>query len=564
VDGTYSGSDAAPRRRGIDVRRVIAVSAAATLALGITGGISATAAQGSTARPGAVAGSYTPPPINWHKCSDPTLQQFGAQCGFVIVPLDYRHPHGKKIKLAVSRVRHTVPNSQYQGVMLVNPGGPGGSGLIYSILGQFVPNHAGDAYDWIGFDPRGVGSSRPELTCDRFYFHGDRPPYVPRTKHILHRWVARSKRYAADCKNSAHSGLFRHIKTVDNARDMNSIRAALHQKQINYYGFSYGTYLGQVYATMFPHRVRRMVLDSNVDPRKVFYRSNQLQDVAFQRTFDIYLRWIAKNHKYYHLGRTANAVHRTYRATVAMLNRHAARGILGGDEFTDVMQNPAYYVYNWDSVAHAWQKLVNRHQPGDLIEDYTSANPTTPAGDNGYAIYLGTQCTDAWWPHSQARLNRDNWALNKKYPFLTWPNAWFNGPCAYWKFPNRTKVHVTGRDVHVPVLLIDETFDPATPYEGSLYIRHIFPTASLIEGRNGTTHAGSLSGVACTDDSIARYLQTGAVPPRKPHYGSDKVCPPVPKPTPTVLGSASAAQSLAASAAQEKIRAAMAGYASRP
>ena len=204
---------------------------------------------------------------------------------------------------------------------------------------------------------------------------------------------------------------------------------------------------------------------------------------------------IAKNHQFYHLG-----PHREGGCTRELLGdgrdaRQARRaGHSRRNKFTDVITDPAYYVYNWDSVAHAWQNLVNKHQPGQMIQYYQSANPTTAAGDNGFAIYLGTQCTDASWPRSQARLNRDNWALNRKYPFLTWSNAWFNGPCAYWKYPHRMAVQVAGRNVHVPVLLIDETFDPATPYEGSLYIRHIFPTASLIEGKNGTTHAGSLSG----------------------------------------------------------------------
>jgi hypothetical protein len=111
----------------------------------------------------------------------------------------------------------------------------------------------------------------------------------------------------------------------------------------------------------------------------------------------------------------------------------------------------------------------------------------------------------------------------------------------------------------VPILLIDETYDPATPFEGSLYIRHIFPTASLIEGRNGTTHAGSLSGVACTDDAIARYLQTGAVPPRLNYYGSDKVCPPVPKPNPTAGNAAAASTTAGATraAAWRTLRAAL-------
>ena len=91
-------------------------------------------------------------------------------------------PRVHQIQLAVSRIRHTVPADEYQGVMLVNPGGPGGSGLGLVTLGQYVPRHVGDAYDWIGFDPRGVGSSRPSISCIPNYFHGNRPPYVPSTE----------------------------------------------------------------------------------------------------------------------------------------------------------------------------------------------------------------------------------------------------------------------------------------------------------------------------------------------------------------------------------------------
>jgi pimeloyl-ACP methyl ester carboxylesterase len=480
-----------------------------------------------------VAHGYTPKPISWHGCSDAGLQAVDAQCGFLIVPMDYAHPNGTKIKIAVSRVRHTVAANKYQGIMIVNPGGPGGSGLDLSTLGQYVPNGAGDAYDWIGFDPRGVGSSVPSLSCDRTYFHGDRPPYDPTTKKILHQWIKRSKRYAADCAKIKHSALFRHVKTTDTVADMESIRKALGRQQINYYGFSYGTYLGQVYATLHPTRVRRMVLDSNVDPRQVWYKSNLAQDVAFQKTFNIYFSWLAKYHKVFHVGKTRKQVRRRFLATEARLNRHAAKGVLGGDELLDVFTDAGYYVYDWVDIAQAYAKFLHKGNANALISMYKAANPTTKGGDNGFAMYLATQCTDTAWPRSQKRLDRDSRRVNRKAPYFTWDNAWFNGPCAYWKFGHGTPVHVTGRKVHVPVLLIDETYDPATPYEGSLYTRRIFPTSSLIEGKNGTTHAGSLSGVACTDDTIARYLSTGAVPARRRGNRSDKVCPPVPKPNPT-------------------------------
>ena len=524
----------------------MAAIAATTLSVALAGTSLVQSASGAPATHAHKA--YTPPPIHWHACpAGSTLAAFNAQCGYLIVPLNYAHPHGKTIKLAVSRRLHKTPDSKYQGVMLVNPGGPGGSGRIYAVLPDLfgIPHNAGDAYDWIGFDPRGVGASKPALFCDPNYTQGPRPPYRPTNHKIMAKWVARSKKYAADCAANPNAALFRHVKTRDSVRDMESLRKALGRKKINFYGFSYGTYLGSVYMTLHPDRVRRFILDSTVDPRNVFYKSNQDQDIAFQKTFDIYFKWLAKYHSVYHVGNTHAAVRKLFLATQAKLDAHP-RGVLGGDELLDVFTSAGYYVYGWEDIAQEYSALINHNNAKPLKKDYTGSYPTTKAADNGYTMYLATQCTDAHWPRNQAKLNRDNWALDKTYDYFTWANAWFNGPCAYWHFKNSHPVTVSGKHVHVPVLMIDETYDPATPYEGSLYVRSIFPTASLIEGKNGTTHAGSLSGVACTDDAIARYLTHGTVPPRQSGNNSDKVCPPVPKPNPTA--SAAAGSSSVASA----------------
>ncbi|HEY0002642.1 MAG TPA: alpha/beta fold hydrolase, partial [Actinoplanes sp.] len=239
------------------MRRILA--AATTIAL-VAIGVAATDAQADPA-----ARRATGPTITWSACTEPALRAHKAECGFLTVPLDYKKPDGETIQLAVSRVRHTVPTDKYQGVMLVNPGGPGGKGRALSVLGSLVPKGAGAAYDWIGFDPRGVGASKPQLSCDGKYTRYNRPAYVPSTAEIEKIWLQRTEAYAAACAK-AGGPLLSHLTTRDTVNDMERIRLALGARQINFYGFSYGTYIGQVYATLHPERVRRMVLDGIVNP----------------------------------------------------------------------------------------------------------------------------------------------------------------------------------------------------------------------------------------------------------------------------------------------------------
>jgi len=197
--------------RGAVVRRVIGlVSVAGFLVSGLVGspGAGAQVQAPSTEDASAQAGS-----VRWGPCTDSTLVSFHAQCGVVKVPVDYARPNGDKIDLAVSRVRHTVPDAQFQGVMLVNPGGPGGSGLVLSVLGAFVPGGAGESYDWVGFDPRGVGSSEDPLSCIPDYFGYDRPNYVATTPQLEQTWLDRSQNYAAACAHKNDPALLADMLT---------------------------------------------------------------------------------------------------------------------------------------------------------------------------------------------------------------------------------------------------------------------------------------------------------------------------------------------------------------
>jgi hypothetical protein len=155
--------------------------------------------------------------------------------------------------------------------------------------------------------------------------------------------------------------------------------------------------------------------------------------------------------------------------------------------------------------------------------------------DNGYAVYLGVQCTDVRPPAWSTQV-KDARRINRKHPFLTWDNTWFNAPCASWPAAALGGLSVNGAATTAlggKVLLVNETRDAATPYSGALRVRSLFPSSALIAGVGGTTHAGSLSGVACVDSRIATFLDSGTLPARQPGTGADVSCPKVPPPAPT-------------------------------
>jgi pimeloyl-ACP methyl ester carboxylesterase len=539
------------------MRQPVALATAACLALGGVTAAGSTAAVGAPAparsaesvqpasvqpasvRQPLVAAQPAASSITWGPCRDVSLKQADAECGFLSVPLDHSRPRSGTIKLALSRVRHTSPAAAYQGVMLVNPGGPGGSGLNLALLGADVPKHAGDTYDWIGFDPRGVGSSEPALSCIPSYFKGNRPAYVPVTDALLATWKSRAASYAKACGRNA-AKLLPHLKTVDSARDMDAIRAALGAPKLSYYGFSYGTYLGQVYATLFPSRVRRMVLDSNVDPRDVWYRANLRQDSAFELVMGAWFSWLAKYSSDYQLGSTADEVRQRFFEEETALRGHPAQGVLGPDEWDDAFLLAGYVQATWPGLASAFASWVHHRDATQVIAAYEDFD--TPGDDNGYAIYSAVQCTDAPWPKKWSTWAADSWRLNRSAPFLTWGNTWLNAPCLTW--PAKPGTPVTVRGGNTSALLIDETLDAAAPYEGSIEVRRRFPRSSLIAEPGGTTHAGSLRGNACVDDKIAAYLANGVLPVRRAGVQADAECAPLPQPVPDSAGTATPSPSL--------------------
>lgn len=512
------------------MKRLVAVLVAAVSGLSLAGfgGANASAGPGRATVVATTAGTLSA----WTACHG------AMECSTLTVPLDHDNPAAGTIRLAVTRIK-ADPAVAYYGVMLTNPGGPGGSGTWMPSMRNWIPSGAGKHYDWIGFDPRGVGESSPALRCNSRYFGTDRPHYVPTTRRLMRFWRTKTNRYAARCGASAAKRLLPHMSTRDTVLDMESLRAALQAQKpaagnkLNFYGFSYGSYLGQVYATTFPDQVGRFVLDGVVDPTRWWYGANLDQEVWFDRNLKTFFRWIAKHPGAYHLGRDWRAVRRGYYALLKRLDRRPAySGQLGPNEVTDAILNAGYYVYNWDQIASAYSRLVRHGRGGMMFSLYAGANM---GDDNGYAVYLGVQCSDVRRPAWRTQ-KRDAWRIHERHPFLAWDNTWFNAPCVRWQAPSHTRIPVSGAAVTAKILLINETRDAATPYSGALRVRSLFPSARLIAGVDGTTHSGSLSGVGCVDQRIAAYLNspTGAsVPARLSGSRADVNCPKVRPPTAT-------------------------------
>ena len=473
--------------------------------------------------------------IDWVSCEKLGFGNSGTECGYLTVPMSWSNPSGQKIKLAVSRNKSTAPAAKYQGVMLVNPGGPGGSGLSFSGIKDLLPNGSGAGYDWIGFDPRGVGDSQPALSCISDYAEGKRPPYVPAKVGTgptasETSWLKRSKKYAKACA-AKYGPLLQNMRTVDWVKDMEALREALGVSQINYVGFSYGTYLGQVYATMYPTRVRKMILDGNVDPRGVWYRAQLSQDRAFEKVANEFFKWVGNNNATYNLGTTGSSVRAKYLAVVKELRTKRIDGI-GANEWTDTFVHAMYAEFLWADAAHAFAYWVHKRDMSSAKAAYRDASEPD---DNTFAVYNAVQCTDHPWPAKYATWRKDAFRVAKKAPVMTWSNVWFNTACIYWPGTAGKAVTVNG-SAAPPILLLNATLDGATPYAGALEVRERFPKSVLVAEQDATTHAGALlGGNPCIDKRISDYLLSGKLPVRKTGVGADVVCQRGARPEPGLL-----------------------------
>jgi pimeloyl-ACP methyl ester carboxylesterase len=490
----------------------------ATLTAGslVVTGTSAVAAPAGAARPTVADELFT------HACDGHP----GYECGTLSVPMDYSRPSGPKLTVAVSRAKATGTAAERQGVILFNPGGPGSRGRYWA---NSVPASVRKAYDFIGFDPRGVGESSPIHCVDATKFFAqpsmDANPSSEADKELF---KGRAKSYAEGCAEKSGEQL-QYLTTPNTARDVDEIRKALGEQEINYYGVSYGTYLGLVYGQLFPSHVRRMLIDSNVnaDPAKIWYQANLDQDVAFQARAEQWFDWIGKYDSVFHLGTTKGAVYANYTKARAQLKAQPV-GIVGPNELDTMVINSGYYDLGWVSNATALSDYVTKGDAAKLTAYTKNGDATSADSENSNAVYTAVECNDARWPSDWNTWNRDNSAYNAKAPIETWGNAWMNLPCAYWKAPQQTPLKIDGKGLPT-IMMLQGTMDAATSYEGAVHTHSLIPSSRMIIEQGGGSHGlynAPWVNNSCLNGYATNYLLTGDAPK------SDVVCAGHPQPVP--------------------------------
>jgi pimeloyl-ACP methyl ester carboxylesterase len=465
----------------------------------------------------ATVASLTAPPhpaVDWHGCATGPddaigreLDDHGGQCAEITVPMDYTRPDGRTIKVAISRIRATDP-AHRRGVMLLNPGGPGGSGLEMAIIGAFSAP-LGAAYDLIGFDPRFVGRSNP-IKCGWSTSTFQRAA-GPDLRSYLEN-VALQAKLAASCVNN-NPGVLPYATTRNTARDMDAIRQALGESRISYYGDSYGTYLGAVYLQMFGDRADRFVLDSAVDPDKYGPTLFANQGPAMNAALSHFAQWAAGKQG---IGDTASAVLDT-------VNR--------------LMWSAPAHVDKYTVDAHLLPLIVYDGLVSDDDSSYTelateirqlrdsSPTPTAKrAGERDGLLHgsadssdqAGTPilCADRAVSHDPSTYYRDIQAHRADEPVFG-PVTRDISPCAFWPtapIEPPTTIH----NGH-PVLIVSAQGDPVAPYAGQLAM-HRDLTGSRMVTQLGAYHHSVFLGNPCIDAAVVDYLTGGPLP------SADRTC----------------------------------------
>ena len=429
------------------------------------------------------------------------------QCGTLVVPLDYAHPDGPTIPIAVARHPAEDPTARI-GSLVIDPGGPGVSGIddMANELSALTPQLLDD-FDIVMFDPRGVERSDP-VTCGSDTGSAPSDP-VPVTPSQQAATIAGLKQFAQACQQASASVL-PYVGTVDVARDMDRLRQALGDSGLTYMGQSYGTPLGLTYAALFPTHIRAMVLDSAIDPALTFNQITQGQADGFEGALDAFFSWCA--------GSAACAWRPAgdpTTALLALLGAAASSPVPAGDgnaagvgQLYDALLDALYSQSDWPQLGDALAAdAAGDGAPVVALSAHYNTGGSTNADDAAVAI----DCLDHPVSRDLASYGALADSLAASAPVFGPLLAWGEAGCAVWPVqPTRTVGPVAAPGAP-PIIVVGTTNDPATPYAWAVSVAKQLGRGVLLT-RDGDDHVAYFYS-ACVRADVQTYLVGGQTPP---------------------------------------------------
>ncbi|MDQ1748255.1 MAG: hypothetical protein QOD07_2518 [Frankiaceae bacterium] len=446
--------------------------------------------------------------LSWHACGH------GFRCATMTVPLDYSQPAGATLGVAVTM--HPATGSR-RGALIVNPGGPGASGIdfaqqCYACFGAFT-----DHYDLASFDPRGVARTRP-VRCltpaelDAFF---DLPPY-PTTAAQRAELIAGDKKFVQGCLRRNGTYLS-HIGTIDSARDMDVFRALLGDAKLTYYGASYGTYLGAKYAQLFPTHIRALVLDGAVDPAQDNLTGAAVQAKGFEVDLADFLRNCAATGAC-PLGGSAAAARQGFdqlQARIAAHPEQVGSRRLGPAEFIGGVAQGMYAVELWRDLRTALGEAEHGDGSGVLkLFDALVERNKDGSYSNLQEAFNAISCIDRQSPKDLSAYEASVQAHQQESPHFAAPIIYPSYVCALWPVPPVEQAHPVSAPGAPPILVIGTTHDPATPYTWAQALASQLHARLLT--REGSGHTAYLSG----NDCIVQYVDAYVLSLRLPADGA--------------------------------------------
>lgn len=457
--------------------------------------------------PKTLAGYYAQE-INWQNCR----QDF--KCATLAVPIDYKNLATGTFEIAL--LKYEASTSKKLGSLIVNPGGPGGSGVDYAYAAEYIFSPAIlDRYDIVGFDPRGVSRSAP-IRCltDKELDANNNSDSKPDNEKEFKQILIDTKKYVERCK--AKNKYLPSYSTANVARDMDILREALGDKQLNYMGKSYGTYLGTLYAHFFPDKVGRVVLDGAVDPTISNFEQSLTQAVGFDHAFSSFAKdCIKKANCPLPAGEGAviDEMQRLFEiAAKKPLPTKSSKRALSE---TMMVLGTASAMYD---NATGWPKLrkaIAQAQNGygdrflDLADEYTGRQSDGSYPNNEFDSGAVIDCLDVDEPRTVRQIERDAKSFADQAPLFGPYLAYGGLTCKY--FGQSQEVTIAPKRTANPILVIGTTGDPATPYEWAQGLSKLLTNSRLIS-LTGEGHTGQGQGNACIDDQIDDFYLKGKVP----------------------------------------------------